>query len=79
MIRLSAEVTATALKAVLARQVEAAMKEKRLPEAEMTGRMAYELGAPRDRLPDPEYEAVGFSKLRKAALVLGREFRLELV
>lgn len=44
MIPISAEVTATALKCVLARQVEAAMKEKQLPKAEMTGRLAYEPG-----------------------------------
>lgn len=44
MIPISAEVTATALKYVLARQVEAAMKEKQLPKAEMTGRLAYEPG-----------------------------------
>jgi hypothetical protein len=39
-------VTGKALKGILVRQVEAGMKEKQLPKAEMTGRMAYELGGP---------------------------------
>jgi hypothetical protein len=32
-----------------------------------------------DRLLDPEYESVTLSTLRKAALAVGRELRLELV
>jgi hypothetical protein len=60
------EVTATAIKRVLTRQVEAAMNEKHFSKAEMARRM-HTSRAALDRLLDPEYEAVG------------RELRLELV
>jgi antitoxin HicB len=72
------EVTATALKRVLARQLEVAMKEKQLSKAEMARRMRTSRAA-LDRLLDPEYDAVTLSTLRKAALALGRQVRLELV
>ncbi len=72
------EVTATALKRVLARQVEAAMKEKQLSKAEMARRMRTSRAA-LDRLLDPEYDAVTLNTLRKAALAVGRQLRLELV
>ena len=72
------EVTATAIKRVLARQVEAAMKEKQFSKAEMARRM-HTSRAALDRLLDPEYDAVTLSTLRKAAVAVGRELRLELV
>jgi len=72
------EVTATALKRVLARQLEAAMKEKQLSKAEMARRMRTSRAA-LDRLLDPEYDAVTLSTLRKAALAVGRQVRLELI
>ena len=72
------EVTATALKRVLARQVEAAMREKHFSKAEMARRM-HTSRAALDRLLDPDYEAVTLSTLRKAAAAVGRELRLELV
>jgi len=72
------EVSATAIKRVLARQVEAAMKEKRLSKAEMARRMRTSRAA-LDRLLDPEYDAVTLSTLRKAATAVGRELRLDLV
>jgi len=71
-------VTAAAIKRVLARQVEAAMKEKQFSKAEMARRMQTSRAA-LDRLLDPEYEAVTLSTLRKAAAAVGRELRLELV
>jgi len=71
------EVTATAIKRVLARQVEAAMREKNFSKAEMARRMRTSRAA-LDRLLDPEYEPVTLSTLRKAATVVGRERRLEL-
>ena len=71
------EVSATAIKRVLARQLEAAMKEKQLTKAEMARRM-HTSRAALDRLLDPEYEAVTLSTLRKAAIAVGREIRLEL-
>ena len=72
------DVSATAIKRVLARQVAAAMLEMRFSKAEMARRM-HTSRAALDRLLDPEYEAVTLSTLRKAAAVVGRELRLELV
>ena len=72
------EVTATAIKRVLARQIEAAMKEKHLSKAEMARRMRTSRAA-LDRLLDPDYEAVTLSTLRKAAVAVGRQLRLELL
>ena len=72
------EVAATAIKRVLARQVEAAMKEKQVSKAEMARRMRTSRAA-LDRLLDPEYDAVTLNTLRKAALAVGRELRIELV
>lgn len=72
------EVASSALKRVLARQVAAAMKEKQLSKAAMARRM-HTSRAALDRLLDPEYDAVTLSTLRKAALAVGRELRLELV
>jgi predicted XRE-type DNA-binding protein len=72
------QVTATAIKRALARQIEAAMQEKQFSKAEMARRM-HTSRAALDRLLDPEYESVTLSTLRKAALAVGRELRLELV
>jgi len=72
------EVSEGAIKRVLARQVEAAMKEKHFSKAEMARRMRTSRAA-LDRLLDPDYEAVTLSTLRKAATAVGRELRLELV
>ena len=72
------EVTANAIKRVLARQVEAAMKEKQFSKAEMARRM-HTSRAALDRLLDPGYDAVTLNTLRKAAAAVGRELRLELV
>jgi antitoxin HicB len=72
------EVTATAIKRVLARQVEAAMKEKNFSKAEMARRM-HTSRASLDRLLDPENDAVTLTTLQKAAIAVGRQVRLELV
>ena len=72
------QVTATAIKRVLARQVETAMREKQFPKAEMARRMLTSRAA-LDRLLDPEYDVVTLGTLRKAAAAVGRELRLELV
>ena len=72
------EVSANAIKRVVARQVEDAMKQKRLTKAEMARRM-HTSRAALDRLLDPENDAVTLLTLRKAAAVVGRELRLELV
>ena len=72
------EVSATAIKRVVARQVEAAMHQKGLTKAEMARRM-HTSRAQLDRLLDPENDAVTLGTLRRAAAVVGRELRLELV
>jgi len=72
------EVSATAIKRVVARQVEAAMEQKGLTKAEMARRM-HTSRAALDRLLDPDNDAVTLVTLRKAAAVVGREIRLELV
>jgi DNA-binding Xre family transcriptional regulator len=72
------DVTATAIKRILARQVEAAMKEKNFSKAEMARRM-HTSRASLERLLDPENPAVTLSTLQKAATVVGRQVRLELV
>jgi antitoxin HicB len=72
------EVSATAIKRVVARQVEAAMQQKGLTKAEMARRM-HTSRAALDRLLDPDNGAVTLSTLQKAAIVVGREIRLDLV
>ena len=72
------EVSATAIKRVLARQADAAMKEQNVSKIEMAKRMKTSRAA-LDRLLDPENESVTLSTLRKAATAIGREIRLELV
>ncbi len=72
------EVSATAIKRVLARQVEAAMEEQQVSKAEMAKRM-HTSRAALNRLLDPNHDAVTLSTLQRAAAALGREIRLELV
>lgn len=72
------DVSATAIKRVVARQVEAAMQQKGLTKTEMARRM-HTSRAALDRLLDPDNTAVTLSTLQKAAFVVGREIRLELV
>ena len=72
------EVSGRAIKRVLSRQVEAAMKEKGLSKAEMARRM-HTSRAALNRLLDPENDSVTLNTLQKAATVIGREVRLELV
>jgi predicted XRE-type DNA-binding protein len=72
------EVTATAIKRVLSRQLEAVMKEQGLSKAEMARRM-HTSRAALDRLLDPENDSVTLNTLQKAATVIGRQVRLELV
>ena len=72
------EATAAAIKRVLARQVEAAMKERNLSKTEMAKRMQTSRAA-LDRLLDPGCDGVTLSTLQKAASAVGREIRIELV
>ncbi|MGH9533453.1 MAG: XRE family transcriptional regulator [Terriglobales bacterium] len=72
------EVTAAAIKRVVARQIANAMSQNSLSKSEMARRMRTSRAA-LDRLLNPENEAVTLSTLRKAAAVVGRELRIELV
>ncbi len=72
------ETSSIAIKRVLARQVEAAMKEQNVSKTEMAKRM-HTSRASLDRLFDPDNDAVTLSTLQKAATAVGREIRLDLV
>ena len=72
------EVASAAIKRVLARQLEAAMKEKNVTRSEMARQM-HTSRAALNRLLDPENASVTLNTLFKAATVVGREIRLELV
>ena len=72
------EVSVTAIKRVVVGQVESAMKEKHLSKSEMARRRRTSRSA-LDRLLDPENEAITLTTLQKAAAVVGRHLRLELV
>ena len=72
------EVSAAAVKRVLARQIEHAMGEKRLSKAEVARRM-HTSRAALDRLLDPQNGSVTLNTLYKAAAAVGRQVRLELV
>lgn len=76
--RIYEEVSAAAVKRVVARQVEDAMKQKGITKSEMAKRM-HTSRAALDRLLDPDNAAVTLSTLQKAASVVGRELRLELL
>ena len=72
------EVASAAIKRVLARQLEAAMKEKNVTRSEMARQM-HTSRAALNRLLDPANASVTLNTLFKAATVVGREIRLELV
>jgi len=72
------EVTAAAVKRVLARQLQVAMIENELSKTEMAKRMNTSRAA-LNRLLDPDNGAVTLETLQKAAAVVGLHVRLELV
>lgn len=72
------EVQAQALKEVIAWQIEQEMKAKRLTKSAMAERMDTSR-AQLDRLLDPKNTSVTLHTLQKAAAVVGRRLRLELV
>ena len=72
------KVSAIAIKRVVARQVEAAMEQKGLTRVEMAWRMRTSRSA-LDRLLDPDNDAITLTTLQKAATVVKRHIRLELV
>ena len=72
------EVSANAIKRVVARQIASAMSQKGITKAEMARKMSTSR-ASLDRLLDPDNGAITLSTLQKAASVVGRGIRLELV
>lgn len=72
------EVTARALKRVIARQLGALMREERLTKTMLAKRMQTSR-AQLDRVLDPDNESVTLGTLTRAAHAVGRKLRLELV
>jgi DNA-binding Xre family transcriptional regulator len=72
------EVTARAIKRVIARQLDELMREQRLTKSELARRMDTSR-AQLDRLLDPNNESVTLGTLTRAAQAVGRHLRMELV
>jgi DNA-binding Xre family transcriptional regulator len=71
-------VHATAIKRVIAWQLAEAMKARHISKSEMARRMSTSRSQ-LDRLLDPNVEAIELQTLVRAAHVLGRNLRVELV
>ena len=69
---------ATALKELIAWQVQQAMRKKKISKAEMARRMNTSRAA-LDRLLDPGNASVTLQTLCRAAQAIGRDLRIELV
>ena len=72
------ECNATAVKRVIARQLEEEMKRQNLTKTEMAKQMQTSR-AQLDRLLDPEKTGVSIETMTRAATVVGRQLRIELV
>jgi predicted XRE-type DNA-binding protein len=72
------ETTEVAIKRVLAWQIEQAMKEKDLTKAEMARRMQTSRSQ-LDRLLDPRQTNVKLHTMQRAAAVVGKRLRIDLV
>ncbi len=75
---LYAECTASAIKRVLARQLTEEMKRQNLTKTEMAKQMQTSR-AQLDRLLDPSKTGVSLETITRAASVVGRQLRIELV
>ena len=72
------EVTAAAVKAVIAHQLASEMKKKRITKQRMAELM-HTSRAQLDRILDPENGSATIETLQRAARIVGRELKLELV
>lgn len=72
------EVTARAIKRVIARQLDAVMRDQGITKSALAKRMRTSR-AQLDRLLDPENESVTLGTLTRAARAVGRQLRMELV
>ncbi len=70
--------TETAMKRVMAWQIEKEMKEKKISKTEMAKKMDTSRSS-LNRLLDPANESITLYTLKKAAHVLGRKLVLELI
>ena len=72
------DVTAAAIKAVVARQLAAEMKKKKITKKRMAELMKTSR-AQVDRLLDPDNGGATIESLQRAARIVGRDLRLQLV
>jgi antitoxin HicB len=72
------EVTAAAIKAVIARQLADEMKKKKITKQRMAELMKTSR-AQLDRLLDPDNGSATIESLQRAARIVGRELRMQLV
>lgn len=72
------EVTGAAIKAVISLQLAEAMKQRGITKSAMAEQM-HTSRAQLDRLLDPDNGGVTLETLQRAAKIVGRELRLELV
>jgi antitoxin HicB len=72
------EVTASAVKAVIAAQIAEEMRKQNISKARMAKLMDTSR-AQIDRLLDPDNDSATLESLMRAARIVGRELRLELV
>ena len=72
------EVTTAAIKSVIALQIAEAMKTNGITKVAMAEQM-HTSRAQLDRLLDPDNSSVTLETLQRAAKIVGRELRLELV
>jgi DNA-binding Xre family transcriptional regulator len=72
------EVSARAIKRVIARQLDALMREQDVSKTELARRMKTSR-AQLDRLLDPKNESTTLGTLTRAARAVGRNLRMELV
>jgi len=72
------EVTARAIKRVIARQLDTLMRDEGLSKTELARRMKTSR-AQLDRVLDPDNESVTLGTLTRAARAIGRNLRMELV
>jgi antitoxin HicB len=72
------EVTARAIKRVIARQLDTLMQDQGLTKTTLAKRMKTSR-AQLDRLLDPDNESVTLGTLTRAAQAVGRHLRMELV
>lgn len=72
------EITAAAIKAVIAHQLAAEMKKRKITKQRMAELMKTSR-AQVDRLLDPDNGSATIESLQRAARIVGRELRMELV